>query len=71
MEIWGWILHFYDSRGLTYQRYSETEPLNAPPRLFLPKLELKFKSTFVLLDVRGDIGRRLVLGSEERCHMSC
>lgn len=65
MKIWGWILHFYDSRGLTYQRHSETEPLNAPPPLFLPELELKFKSTFVLLDVGGDIGRRLVLGSGE------
>lgn len=65
MRIWGWILHFYDSRGLTYQRYSETEPLNAPPRLFLPEPELILKSTFVLRDVGGDIGRRLVFGSEE------
>lgn len=65
MEIWGWILHFYDSRGLTYQRYSEKEPLNAPPLLFLPELELKFKSNFDLRDVRGDIGRWLVSGSEE------
>lgn len=63
MKIWDWELHLYDSRGLTYQRYSGTEHLNAPPPLFLPEPAPTTNSTSVLLRVRGDIGRRLLLAS--------
>lgn len=59
VKIRDWELHLYDSRGLTCQRYSGTERLNAPPPTS--------RSTPVLLGVRGDIGRRAAaVGVEER-----